>query len=447
MSALHNEHAEQSVLGAGLLSAEAWEQVQEIITADDFCRQDHRLIFKAMERLSKRGEPLDILTVSDALEASGELKQPGALAYIATLGKETPSAANAATYARIVKDFALRRRLIEAGAKIIDIARNGRDMALEEVIESAEREVLAVADHGQSKTEWADYKTVLNEVIDKVQAAFEREGHVTGQTTGLVDLDQATTGLHPGDLIIIAGRPSMGKSAFAMGIANFVALAGKPVAVFSMEMPKAQLGMRSLASVGRIDLQRIKTGKLDEDEFPRLTTAIGRMAEAPLFVDDTAALTPADLRARCRRLVKEHGQLGLIVVDYLQLMRVPGLEKSRVQEVSEISRSLKALAKEFNVPVIALSQLNRELEKRPNKRPTMADLRESGSIEQDADLILFIYRDEVYNPDSADKGTAEIIIGKQRNGPLATVRTAFLGEYTRFENLCDRAYGEYSGAA
>jgi replicative DNA helicase len=280
--------------------------------------------------------------------------------------------------------------------------------------------------------------------VDRIEDAFHRDGHITGRATGFLDLDNATSGLQPSDLVIVAGRPSMGKSTLAMQMAEHVAIYDKlPVAVFSMEMPDSQLGMRSLASTGRIDLRTIRTGKLDDQAWPRLTSAINILAEAKVFIDDSPALTPMDVRSRVRRLAKEQGQLGLVVVDYLQLMRVPGLEKNRVQEVSEISRSLKALAKEFNVPVIALSQLNRGLEQRPNKRPVMADLRDSGGIEQDADLILFIYRDEVYNKESQDKGTAEIIIGKQRNGPLSTVRLVFQGEYTRFENF---AYSNGDGA-
>jgi replicative DNA helicase len=442
MNALHNIQAEQAVLGACMISPDAWDTVSEIVTESDFFRADHRSIFRTMVWLAKAGQPMDVVTLSDALEKSGEIEQTGILAYVATMAKETPSAANAEAYAGIVKDYAVRRRLIETGGNIIQMAQDGE--TADEAVQAAEQAVFQIADRNQKTSCWRSYKEVMNAAVDRIEEAFHQDGHITGRPTGFIDLDNATSGLQPADLIIVAGRPSMGKSTLAMQMAEHVAIYDKlPVAVFSMEMPDSQLGMRSLASTGRIDLRTIRTGKLDDQAWPRLTSAINILAEAKVFIDDSPALTPMDVRSRVRRLAKEQGQLGLVVVDYLQLMRVPGLEKNRVQEVSEISRSLKAIAKEFNVPVIALSQLNRGLEQRPNKRPVMADLRDSGGIEQDADLILFIYRDEVYNKESQDKGTAEIIIGKQRNGPLSTVRLVFQGEYTRFENF---AYSNGDGA-
>jgi replicative DNA helicase len=442
MNALHNIQAEQAVLGACMISPDAWDTVSEIVTESDFFRADHRSIFRTMVWLAKAGQPMDVVTLSDALEKSGEIEQTGILAYVATMAKDTPSAANAEAYAGIVKDYAVRRRLIETAGNIIQMAQDGE--TADEAVQAAEQAVFQIADRNQKTSGWRSYKEVMNAAVDRIEEAFHQDGHITGRPTGFIDLDNATSGLQPADLIIVAGRPSMGKSTLAMQMAEHVAIYDKlPVAVFSMEMPDSQLGMRSLASTGRIDLRTIRTGKLDDQAWPRLTSAINILAEAKVFIDDSPALTPMDVRSRVRRLAKEQGQLGLVVVDYLQLMRVPGLEKNRVQEVSEISRSLKAIAKEFNVPVIALSQLNRGLEQRPNKRPVMADLRDSGGIEQDADLILFIYRDEVYNKESQDKGTAEIIIGKQRNGPLSTVRLVFQGEYTRFENF---AYSNGDGA-
>jgi replicative DNA helicase len=442
MNALHNIQAEQAVLGACMISPDAWDTVSEIVAESDFFIADHRSIFRTMVWLAKAGQPMDVVTLSDALEESGEIEQTGILAYVATMAKDTPSAANAEAYAGIVKDYAVRRRLIETAGNIIQMAQDGE--TADEAVQAAEQAVFQIADRNQKTSGWRSYKEVMNAAVDRIEEAFHQDGHITGRPTGFIDLDNATSGLQPADLIIVAGRPSMGKSTLAMQMAEHVAIYDKlPVAVFSMEMPDSQLGMRSLASTGRIDLRTIRTGKLDDQAWPRLTSAINILAEAKVFIDDSPALTPMDVRSRVRRLAKEQGQLGLVVVDYLQLMRVPGLEKNRVQEVSEISRSLKAIAKEFNVPVIALSQLNRGLEQRPNKRPVMADLRDSGGIEQDADLILFIYRDEVYNKESQDKGTAEIIIGKQRNGPLSTVRLVFQGEYTRFENF---AYSNGDGA-
>jgi replicative DNA helicase len=333
------------------------------------------------------------------------------------------------------------------GTTISDSAFNTEGRETTELLERAEQEVFKIAEQGQrGQNGFISIKSLLAKAIDKIELLYEQEGSITGAATGFTDFDALTSGLQPADLIIIAGRPSMGKTTIAMNIAENIAInGGKPVAVFSMEMPGDALAMRMMSSLGRIDQSKVRTGKLEDDEWPRLTSAMNLLAETKLFIDDTPALSPSEVRARARRLVREQGPLGLVVLDYLQLMQSPSSGDNRVNQISDISRSLKALAKELEVPVIALSQLNRNLESRPNKRPIMSDLRESGAIEQDADLIVFVYRDEVYNEDSPDKGTAEVIIGKQRNGPLGTVRLTFLGQYTRFENFSGNPYdhGEY----
>jgi replicative DNA helicase len=434
--------AEQSVLGGLMLDNQTWDTVAEKVQETDFYRRDHRLIFKAIEQLAENQYPFDIITISEALVATGELESAGGLAYLGLLARDTPSAANIATYASIVRDRSVLRQLIHVGTDIADSAFNtdGRDTA--ELLEHAERQVFKIAEQGQrGQGGFIPIKSLLAKAVDKIETLFEQEGNITGAATGFTDFDALTSGLQPADLIIVAGRPSMGKTTIAMNMAENIAIKGdKPVAVFSMEMPGDSLAMRMMSSLGRIDQNKVRTGKLEDDEWPRLTSAINLLAETKLFIDDTPALTPTEVRSRARRLAREHGQLGLIVLDYLQLMQSPSSGENRVQQISDISRGLKALAKELNVPVVALSQLNRNLEQRPNKRPVMSDLRESGAIEQDADLIVFVYRDEVYNENSPDKGIAEIIIGKQRNGPLGTVRLTFLGQYTRFENFAGNAY-------
>jgi len=435
--------AEQSVLGGLMLDNQTWDSVADKVSEGDFYRKDHRLIFKTIEQLAEKQIPFDVITISEALESIGELENTGGLSYLGMLAKDTPSAANIVTYANIVRDRSVLRQLIHVGTEISDSAFNteGRDTA--DLLENAEREVFKIAEQRQrGQGGFISIKSLLARAVDKIETLFEQEGTVTGAATGFTDFDELTSGLQPADLIIVAGRPSMGKTTIAMNMAENVAIKGdKPVAVFSMEMPGDALAMRMMSSLGRIDQHRIRTGKLEDDEWPRLTSAINLLAETKLFIDDTPALTPTEVRSRARRLVREHGQLGLIVLDYLQLMQSPSSGDNRVQQISDISRGLKALAKELNVPVIALSQLNRNLEQRPNKRPMMSDLRESGAIEQDADLIVFVYRDEVYNEDSPDKGIAEVIIGKQRNGPLGTVRLTFLGQYTRFENFAGTYHG------
>ncbi|AMK76147.1 MULTISPECIES: replicative DNA helicase [Methylomonas] len=439
----HSIQAEQSVLGGLMLDNQTWDSVADKVVETDFYRRDHRLIFRAIAQLAEKQDPFDVVTLSEVLETTGELQDVGGLAYLSTLARDTPSAANIVAYANIVRDRSVLRQLIHVGTEISDSAftTEGRETA--DLLENAERRVFEIAEQRQrGQGGFSSIKSLLAKAVDKIETLYELDGDITGASTGFTDLDEKTSGLQPADLIIVAGRPSMGKTTIAMNMAENVALkSGMPVAVFSMEMPGESLAMRMMSSLGRIDQHKVRTGKLDDDDWPRLTSAINLLAETKLFIDDTPALTPTEVRSRARRLTREHGQLGLIVLDYLQLMQSPASGDNRVQQISDISRGLKALAKELNVPVIALSQLNRNLEQRPNKRPVMSDLRESGAIEQDADLIIFVYRDEVYHEDSPDKGIAEVIIGKQRNGPLGTVRLTFLGQYTRFENFA----GVYNG--
>lgn len=432
----HSLEAEQAVLGGLMLDNSAWDQIADIVTEDDFYRRDHRLIFRAIEALSNEGNPCDAVTLSEWLEKFNELENAGGLSYLGNLARNTPTAANAKAYAEIVRERAVLRQLIQASNEISNLAFNPEGRASHELLEIAEQRVFEIAERGaRGRMGYSGIKQLLTKAVDTIDRLFQLDSPITGVPTGFKDFDEETAGLQSSDLIIVAGRPSMGKTTFAMNIAENAAIKHKvPVAVFSMEMPGEQLAMRMMSSLGHIDQHKIRTGKLSDDDWPRLTSAVGILSEAPIFIDDTPALTPGELRARARRIKREHG-LGMIVVDYLQLMQAPaGSKENRATEISDISRSLKALAKELDVPVIALSQLNRSLEQRPNKRPVMSDLRESGAIEQDADVIVFIYRDEVYNEDSPDKGIAEIIIGKQRNGPIGTTRLTFLGQYTRFEN-------------
>ncbi len=433
--------AEQSVLGGLMLDNQRWEVVSDKISADDFYRKEHRLIFQAIATLCEDTRPADVVTVSEWLEKNGELANAGGLPYLGTLANNTPSAANIGAYAEIVRERAVLRRLIQVSNTIANSAYTPEGRGVNELLDSAEKAVLEISEKGGGRRGgFFPLKKFLTTAVDRIDTLFRSDSAITGVSTGYKDLDDITSGLQAADLVIVAGRPSMGKTSFAMNIAENAAIGSKvPVAIFSMEMPGEQLAMRMMASLGRINAHKVRTGKLDDDDWPRLTSAIGMLAEAPLYIDDTPALSPFELRARARRLKREHG-LGLIVIDYLQLMQSTETNENRATEISNITRALKALAKELHVPVIALSQLNRSLEQRPNKRPVMSDLRESGAIEQDADVIFFIYRDEVYNEDSADKGTAEIIIGKQRNGPIGTRRLTFLGEYTRFENYASPGY-------
>jgi len=437
--------AEQSVLGALMLDNQTWDSIADKVGESDFYRKDHRLIFSTIEKLAEKQIPFDVITISETLESIGELENAGGLSYLGLLAKDTPSAANIVTYANIVRDRSVLRQLIHVGTEISDSAFNTEGRETADLLENAEREVFKIAEQRQrGQGGFMPIRSLLAKAVDRIEIMFGQEGSITGASTGFTELDRLTSGLQPADLIIVAGRPSMGKTTIAMNMAENVAIkSGQPVAVFSMEMPGDSLAMRMMSSLGRIDQHKVRTGKLEDDDWPRLTSAMSLLAETKLFIDDTPALSPTEVRSRARRLTREHGQLGLIVLDYLQLMQSPSSGDNRVQQISDISRSLKALAKELNVPVVALSQLNRNLEQRPNKRPVMSDLRESGAIEQDADLIIFVYRDEVYNEDSPDKGIAEIIIGKQRNGPLGIVRLTFLGQYTRFENHAGNPYEGY----
>ncbi len=440
----HSVEAEQSVLGGLLLENSAWERIADLITEQDFYRHDHRLVYRHITRLLDASKPADVVTVSESLESSKELTTIGGLAYLGALAQNTPSAANIRRYAEIVRDRAILRGLVEVGTSIADSAYSPMGRSASDLLDQAEGKVFEIAEAGaRGKQGFMELQPLLTQVVERIDMLFQRDNpsDITGIPTGFADLDQKTSGLQPGDLVIVAGRPSMGKTAFSLNIAEHVALeSGLPVAVFSMEMAGTQLVMRMMGSVGKLDQHKVRTGRLQDEDWQRLTYAVGKLNDAPIYIDESAALTALELRARARRLHRQCGKLGLIVVDYIQLMSATRQGENRATEISEISRSLKALAKELDVPVIALSQLNRSLEQRPNKRPVMSDLRESGAIEQDADLILFIYRDEVYNPETPEKGISEIIIGKQRNGPIGTVRLAFLGEYTRFESL---AHGNY----
>ncbi len=435
----HSIEAEQSVLGGLLLDNEALDRVTDLISESDFYRSEHKLIFQQMSRLLERGKPADVITVSEAIEQAGLSDETGGLAYLGELAANTPSAANIRRYAEIVRERAVLRHLVVAGDEIATDALNPLGRDAKELLDTAEQKVFAIAEMG-AKTQqgFVHINPLLTQVVERIQELHDRDdpSEITGVPTGFADLDRMTSGLQPGDLIIIAGRPSMGKTAMALNIAEYVAVdVGLPVAVFSMEMGGTQLAMRLLASIGRLDSHRVRTGRLTDDEWSRLTYALGKLHEAPMHIDETGGMNPTDLRGRARRLKRQVGKLGLIVIDYIQLMGTTRQGENRATEVSEISRSLKALARELEVPIIALSQLSRKVEERTDKRPMMSDLRESGAIEQDADVILMMYREEYYKPDTPDKGMAEVIIGKQRNGPTGTVNLAFLGEYTRFENL------------
>ncbi|MDR2506620.1 MAG: replicative DNA helicase [Candidatus Accumulibacter sp.] len=438
----HSIEAEQSVLGGLMLDNDAFEKISDLIDQNDFYRDEHRRIYRQIGRLLERGKPADAVTVAESLDQAGESEETGGLAYLGELVTNTPSAANIRRYAEIVRERAILRQLVAAGEEITTSAFNplGRDPKT--LLDEAEAKVFAIAEGGfRNQNTFQHIEPLLTQVVERITELHDRDNpsDITGIPTGFHDLDFKTSGLQTGDLLIIAGRPSMGKTSFALNIAEHVAIElGLPVAVFSMEMGGAQLAMRMLSSIGRIDAHRVRTGRLNDEEWSRLTFALGKMHNAPMYIDESSALNPVELRARVRRLYRQCGKIGLVVVDYLQLMSATGGSgENRATEISEISRSLKGLARELSIPVIALSQLNRSLESRPNKRPVMSDLRESGAIEQDADVIVFIYRDEVYNPDTPDKGKAEIIIGKQRNGPIGTVPLTFLGEFTRFENFAN----------
>ncbi len=439
----HSIEAEQSVLGGLFLDNEAWDQVADRVCETDFYRYDHRLIFRSIVHLAEDRQPYDVVTLSDWLKTRGDLEDAGGLAYLGTLAKDTPSAANIKAYADIVREKSILRQLISVGTDITDMAFSPKDRDSREILDIAETKVFEIAEQGLRQEQgFRVVRSIMKNTLAQIEELGKQGAGITGVPTGYDDLDELTNGLQKGDLVIVAGRPSMGKTTLAMNIAEFAAANKKiPTAVFSLEMPGEQLTMRLLSSMGRVDQTRLRNGRLLEEDWPRIASAVKIFSDVPLYIDDSAGLSPNEVRTRARRLVREHGNLGLIVLDYLQLMQGNvGTTENRVAEVSAISRSLKALAKELEVPIVVLSQLNRSLEQRPNKRPIMSDLRESGAIEQDADVIMFIYRDEVYNPETEHKGMAEVIVAKQRNGPIGTVRLTFLGKYTRFENFAPDIY-------
>lgn len=434
----HSKEAEESVLGGILIDNHTVNQALEILRAEDFYRANHQAIFSAMTSLAEKREPIDIVTLSSELKARGSFDDVGGTPYLAHLASTVPNASNVIFYSRLVKEKSLRRRAIEAAGRISNDAFN-EETTTQEFLDSAEQAILGVSDY-RVRQSFHRVSEIVPHSIQLVEKLYDQKELVTGVPTGFQKLDELTAGLQPSDLIIVAARPSMGKTAFSLNIAQYVGIhKQQAAAVFSLEMSKEQLVLRMLCAEARVDNKRVRTGHLGDRDFPRLVDAASKIAEAPIFIDDTPALTVTELRAKCRRLHRDV-KLSLIVVDYLQLMRSPSYSSmSREQEISDISRNLKALAKELSVPVVALSQLNRSVESRDNKRPVMSDLRESGAIEQDADIIMFIYRDEVYNPETADKGVAEIIISKQRTGPTGVARIAFSAEYTRFDNLVERS--------
>ena len=440
----HSIEAEQAVLGGLMLSGQAWDRIADKLSEEDFYRKEHRLIFRAIGELSTKGMPCDAVTLGEWFESNGIADLVGGPAYVVELANATPSAANIEAYALIVREKSVLRQLIDAGTDIAGDGFQPDGRSSQELIEGAEQRVFRIAEAGsRGKRQFVSVKDAAREALEVLNQRYHSDSTITGLATGFNDFDNMTAGLQAGDLVILAARPSMGKTALAVNMAEYAAIREKKsVAIFSMEMSAVQLTFRLLSSLGRINQQSLRSGKLEDEEWPRVTSAMALLAEAKIFIDDTPGLSPTELRARSRRLKRSH-DLGLIVIDYLQLMTVPGNKENRATEISEISRSLKALAKELGVPVIALSQLNRSLESRTDKRPQMSDLRESGAIEQDADLIVFIYRDEYYNKESADKGVAEVIIGKQRNGPTGAIKLTFLGQYTKFENHAREGQGYY----
>lgn len=441
----HSMEAEQSVLGSMLIAPDSWDKVAELIIEDDFYNRSHQLIFSAILRLLAKNMPVDIITASEELEKTDELELAGGFAYLGELAKNTPSAANVVAYAEIIKERAITRELIGVANDIAETGYNpeGRDSA--EILDLAESKVFEIAEKRTGEKEGPQaVENVLGKTIERLEELIKTNKEVTGVSSGYTDLDKKTSGLQPSDLIIVAARPSMGKTTFAMNLAeNAMMLEDKPVLVFSLEMPSEQIMMRMLASLSRVDQTRIRTAQLEDEDWARISNTMAMLKQKDnLYIDDSSGLTPMEVRTRARKVAREHGGISLIMIDYLQLMRVPSLSDNRTLEIAEISRSLKALAKELEVPVVALSQLNRGLEQRADKRPINSDLRESGSIEQDADLIMFIYRDEVYNENSPDKGVSEIILGKQRNGPIGTVRLTFQGQYSRFDNYAGPAVSD-----
>ena len=435
--------AEQSLLGGLMQDNEAWDKIADLVVAEDFYRKDHRLIFQAIASLAEDGHPCDVVTVSEYLGNRNELEAAGGLEYLATLTNETPGAANARAYAKILRERSTLRSLINAGNEISGSAFSTDGRTATELVDEAERLVFEIAEKGsRGRAGFQSLKKILPAAVDRIDLLHQSGGDITGIPSGFNEFDKLTAGLQPGDLVIIAGRPSMGKTTFAVNIAENAAIGARvPTAIFSMEMPSEQLAFRMISSLGRVDQSHLRTGKFPDEDWSRINTAVQLMSDAPIYIDDSPGLSPTEIRARARRLKRE-ANLGLIVLDYLQLMQVHGNTENRATEISEISRSLKALAKELSVPIIALSQLNRSVEQRTDKRPVMSDLRESGAIEQDADLIIFIYREEVYKPDTPRKGIADISIAKQRNGPIGDFPLTFVGRFTKFENWVPETYAE-----
>lgn len=442
----HSIEAEQAVIGGLLLANDSYDSVADIVASDDFYRVEHRNIFRAMELLIEESQPIDVVTLSDKLNNLNLLDKVGGLPYLAELAENTPSAANIRAYAKAVHEKSLTRKLLLTGHNIEQLVRSPEGRSANEIIEEAERQLIEISEAGAKGGGPQRGRDILSNTVQHIQDLFENQGKLSGLSTGFTDLDGMTEGLHKSDMIIVAARPAMGKTSFAMNLVEAALLKTenpKPAIVFSMEMSAGQLMTRLLSACGRIDQGRIKRGQLTSEDWDKLTLASNKLVDKPLYIDDTPALTPTDIRSRVRTIHREHGGIGLVMVDYLQLMQVSGRSEGRTAEISEISRSLKGLAKEFDCPVVALSQLNRSLEQRPNKRPIMSDLRESGAIEQDADIIMFIYRDEVYKEDTDKKGQAEIIIGKHRSGPTGTVTLSFVGQHTRFDNFAGDNYSDY----
>ncbi|WP_295502950.1 replicative DNA helicase [Limnohabitans sp. Rim8] len=443
----HSIEAESSVLGGLLLDNGAWDRVGDLLADIDFYRHEHKLIYAAIGALINASKPADVITVNEQLQNQGKAEEMGGLGYLNSLAQYVPSASNIRRYAEIVRERSILRKLVSASDEIATNAFNPQGKAIDRILDEAEQKIFNIGEEGsRMKQGFQSMDTLVVELMDRVQEMADNPNDITGVPTGFYDLDRMTSGLQPGDMVVLAARPSMGKTAFAINIAEHVALnEGLPVAVFSMEMGASQLAVRVVGSIGRIDQGHLRTGKLSDDEWPRLTEAIEKLRTVSLHIDETPGLTSSELRANARRLARQCGKLGLIVVDYLQLMNGSGGAggDNRATELGEISRGLKMLAKELQCPVIALSQLNRSVEQRTDKRPMMSDLRESGAIEQDADIIMFIYRDDYYNKDSKDPGVAEIIIGKQRNGPTGTVRLTFLKNLTRFESLASGLSDDY----
>jgi replicative DNA helicase len=441
----HSIEAEQSLIGGLLIDNAAWDRIGDVVRETDFYRDDHRRIFRHIGKLIQMGRPADVVTVYESIEQSNEVDQTGGLGYLGEIANATPSAANIRRYAEIVRERAILRQLVTVGDEIAGNALNPAGRDVKALLDDAEQRIFQIAEAGnRSNNGFVPIQPLLGEVVERMETLLARDSQsdITGVATGFVDLDRITSGLQPGDMLVVAGRPSMGKTAFALNIAEHVGVELRlPVAIFSLEMSGPQLATRFLSSVGRIESSKLRTGRLTDDEWDRMTVALGKLHEAPIHIDETGAINSTDLRARARRLHRQFGKLGLIIIDYLQLMSSNRDGENRATEISEISRSIKALAKELQVPIIALSQLSRKVEERNDKRPLMSDLRESGAIEQDADIIMMMYREEYYKPDTQDKGVAEVIITKHRNGPTDTVRLTFLGEYTKFENFASGSAG------